>query len=660
MPVPVMAGPLGPTSQSEKFRRAQHESESDFAHLVSGVQDCAILLLDPDGNVASWNAGAQRIKGYSEEEIVGKHFSAFYPPEAVENGLPAHALRVAASQGRFADEGWRVRKDGKQFWASVAITAIRDDAGVLRAFFKITRDLTEQQAADLALRQSEERFRLLVDGVLDYAIFMLTPGGHIASWNRGAERLKGYKASEIIGHHFSHFYPPEAIAQGKPEWELRVAVAEGRVEDEGWRIRKDGSRFWANVVITALHDEEGKLRGFTKVTRDLTQRRQIEKLQEADHQKNQFLAMLAHELRNPLAPIRSAIQVLTAPDVPSAALARARQIAEHQVAHMSHLLDDLIDVSRIGEGVIELHREVIDVAPVVIAAVQRVQPLIHERRLQISVDVWKEALSVDADRTRLEQVVTNLLSNAAKYTDPGGSIWVSAERAGGLVVICVKDTGIGIDAAMAPRIFDPFVQAERRLDRSVGGVGIGLTLVKRLVESHGGTVEARSPGPGKGSEFLVRLPYIDRPKRPRPAAAPTKDRASAGPPLRILVADDNPDSADALAMLLEMGGDEVRVAYDGVAVLTAAEGVRPDVLLLDIGMPGMDGHEVARRLRALPATKDSLLVAISGWGSAEDRERSRAAGFDRHLVKPFDIVALEELLDSYRMSRRTGSDNPSA
>jgi PAS domain S-box-containing protein len=659
MPVPVMAVPLGPTSQSEKFRHAQRESESHFAHLVAGVQDYAILLLDPDGNVASWNAGAQRIEGYSEEEIVGKHFSVFYPPEAVENGLPAHALRVAASQGRFADEGWRVRKDGKQFWASVAITAIRDDTGVLRAFFKITRDLTERQAADLALRQSEERFRLLVDGVLDYAIFMLTPGGHIASWNRGAERLKGYMASEIIGHHFSRFFPPDAIAQGKPEWELRVAVAEGRVEDEGWRIRKDGSRFWANVVITALHDEEGKLRGFTKITRDLTQRRQIEKLQEADRQKNQFLAMLAHELRNPLAPIRSAIHVLTAPDVPSSSLARARQIAEHQVAHMSHLLEDLIDVSRIGEGVIELRREVIDVAPVVIAAVQRVQPLILERRLQISVDVWKETLSVDADWTRLEQVVTNLLSNAAKYTDPGGSIWVSAERAGDLVVICVKDTGIGIDAAMAPRIFDPFVQAERRLDRSVGGVGIGLTLVRRLVESHGGTVEARSPGLGKGSEFLVRLPYIDRPKRARPAAAPTKDRAAAGSPLRILVADDNPDSADALAMLLEMGGDEVRVAYDGVAVLTAAEGLRPDVLLLDIGMPGMDGHEVARRLRALPATRDSLLVAISGWGSAEDRARSRAAGFDRHLVKPFEIGALEELLDGYRSSRRTGRNAPS-
>jgi PAS domain S-box-containing protein len=635
---------------SDQFRMAQRESEEHFADLVSDVQDYAIFLLDPGGHVASWNAGAERIKGYSEREIFGKHFSVFYPPEAIAEGVPESVLRIASLEGRFADEGWRLRKDGSRFWASVVITAIRDREGVLRAYFKITRDLSERREAEMALRQSEERFRLVVDGVVDYAIFMLTPEGNVASWNQGAERLKGYKASDIIGSHFSRFYPPEAIAQGKPAWELQQAIEYGRVEDEGWRLRKDGSRFWANVVITALHGEDGRLRGFAKVTRDLTQRRQIEKLQEADHQKNQFLAMLAHELRNPLAPMRTALHILASPQAPAESAARAREIAEHQVTHMSRLLDDLIDISRIGEGVIDLRREVVDVAARIVSAVQRVRPLVQERQLRLTVDGIEGSLFIDIDPTRLEQVLNNLLSNAAKYTDPGGHIWVSAEREGSTAVIRVRDSGIGIDPVLIPRIFDLFVQGERRLDRSVGGVGVGLTLVRKLVEMHEGTVEARSPGPGKGSEFIVRLPCVEE---VRPAARSQEDAEglTGGPPFRILVADDNPDAADALGLLLEMEGDETRVAYDGSSALAVAETFLPDVVLLDIGMPGLDGHEVARKIRADPAMKESLLIAISGWGTAEDRMTSRRAGFDHHLVKPFAIDALEALLRAHRPSR---------
>ncbi|MFJ9787702.1 PAS domain S-box protein [Amycolatopsis sp. NPDC101161] len=250
--------------------------EDRFRLLVRSVQDYAIFLLDPDGRIESWNAGAERIKGWPAEEIIGQHFSVFYPPEDVAAGKPAWELEVAAREGRLEDEGWRVRKDGTRFWANVVITALFDERHRLAGFGKVTRDMTERRTAEEALRESEERFRLLVQNVLDYGIFMLDPGGRISSWNAGAERIKGWPAEEIIGQHFSVFYPPEDVAAGKPAWELEVAAREGRLEDEGWRVRKDGTRFWANVVITALFDERHRLAGFGKVTRDMTERRTAE------------------------------------------------------------------------------------------------------------------------------------------------------------------------------------------------------------------------------------------------------------------------------------------------------------------------------------------------------------------------------------------------
>ncbi len=269
---PTTAGDASPAAAPEGMRRR----EEHFGQLVAGVRDYAIFLLDRDGNVATWNTGAERIKGYRADEIVGRHFSAFYPKAAVASGWPAHELAVADATGRFEDEGWRVRKDGSRFWANVVITALRDEAGRVRGYLKITRDLTDRKQAEEKLRLSEERFRLMVEGVKDYAIFMLDPEGRVATWNAGAERIKGYSAEEIIGRHFSAFYPEEAVARGWPDHELRRASAEGRFEDEGWRLRKDGSKFWANVVITALRDEHGVLRGYSKVTRDLTERKEAE------------------------------------------------------------------------------------------------------------------------------------------------------------------------------------------------------------------------------------------------------------------------------------------------------------------------------------------------------------------------------------------------
>lgn len=610
--------------------------------LIGDVQDYAIFLLDPAGRIASWNAGARKIKGYERAEIVGRHFSAFYPLDAVAKGWPDYELMMASQHGRFVDEGWRIRKDGSRFWASIVITALRPSDAMGAGFIKITRDLTERREAEESIRLSEERLRLLIDGVREYAIFLLSPEGLVVSWNAGAQRINGYQAGEIIGRHFSIFYPPDAVSGGKPDWELSTASELGSVEDEGWRIRKDGTRYWANVVLTALNSPEGKNLGFVKITRDLTDRRRIEELLHADRQKNEFLALLTHELRNPLAPIRNALHVLAQPGVEPAMTAQVRDIAWRQVDHMSRLLDDLLDVTQISQGRIELRRERVSLNRIITRSVEDTAPILTERHHQLTLDIPRESAWIDADPARLEQVFTNLLINAAKYTDPGGRITVTVRQEGSLVVTRIRDTGIGIDPLIAASIFDLFVQGERRTMRSAGGVGIGLTLVRRLVELHGGTVDVLSAGPGKGSEFAVSLPAVDRPV-PHKIAHP--ERLFTTPPsMRVLVVDDNVDAANSLAMALRLSGQRVRVAYDGETALSFAAEDPPEAVLLDLGMPGMDGYQVARRLRGNPATCKILIVALTGWGQDEDRRMSLEAGFDDHLVKPIDPSMVNRVL----------------
>ncbi|MBV9999370.1 MAG: PAS domain S-box protein, partial [Verrucomicrobia bacterium] len=499
--------------------------------------------------------------------------------------------------------------------------------------------------AQEALRQSEERFRLLVEGVQDYAIFMLDTTGHIASWNIGAERLKGYSGQEILGRHFSIFYPPDALAADRPAWELKNALEFGRIEDEGWRVRKDGTRFWANVVITAIYNKERVLQGFAKVTRDMTERRKIELLQETDRQKNEFLALLAHELRNPLAPIRNTLHILGLPGVDPARTERARVMAERQVHHMARLLDDLVDLARINQGRFDIRKEVLDINSVVEHAVAAAQPECEEREQHLSVSYPEQPALVYGDRTRLEQVVGNLLNNASKYTNRGGRIWVAVGVTNKEVKIRVQDSGIGIEPMMIPLIFNLFVQGERRLDRSIGGLGIGLTLVRQLIELHGGNVHAFSPGIGKGSEFVIGLPVVSQDHKPELEPPSSAAARPAGPAdLRVLIVDDNADSADCLAIVVQLQGYACQVAYDGPTALTLASRFKPHVVLLDIGLPGMDGYEVACGLWKRPETKDAMLIAMTGWGQEADRGKSTDAGFARHLVKPVDPATLETVL----------------
>ena len=612
-----------------------------FQLAAEQIKDYAVFLLDPQGRIISWNRGAQLIKGYAAEEIVGRHFSVFYPQDALDSGWPQRELEIASREGSFEDEGWRVKKNGERFWANVVITALRDEEGRLVAFSKVTRDLSERRLHEEALRQSEERFRLLVEGVLDYAIFVLDPGGIVSSWNRGAEKIKGYKREEIVGKHFSNFYLPEDVQAGKPWAELAAAKRDGRAEDEGWRVRKSGERFWARVVVSALYDATGQLRGFAKVTQDLSARRHIQELEAAAHRLNEFIAMLAHEIRNPLAPIRSALTLMDASAADDPVQERMRRTIDRQSRRLTRIADDMIDISRITRGGLKIEKQPVEVAQVVERATEAAAPAMQAAGHRLSVDLPAERLFVTGDTDRLVQVLANLLDNAARYTPAAGRIVLKAWREREQVLLSVCDTGRGIPADEIGAVFNMFVQGRQPLHRVGAGLGVGLALARSIVELHGGSIEARSEGEGKGAEFVVHLPASGTPQTE--AASPDAGAPGTGTARRVLVVDDNVDAATTLNFFLKALGHETRMAYNGEQALQAFDEFRPEIVLLDIGLPGINGYEVARRIRSRKPS-GVRIIAVTGWGQPEDRRQSAEAGFDVHLVKPVDEKQLLQVL----------------
>jgi PAS domain S-box-containing protein len=501
-----------------------------------------------------------------------------------------------------------------------------------------------------ALLESGAGYRMAVESVQDYAIFALDPEGKVASWNPGAEHLLGYGKEEIFGRESANFFTPEDRERGVPPQELRTAAEKGRASDDRWHVRKDGTYFFASGITTALRDDQGTLQGFIKIMRDRTDRKRLEEelhnraeaLARADREKDEFLAVLAHELRNPLAPVFYALRLLDEKPLEDPQRWYLRRIVDRQMRRLARLIDDLLDISRIRTGKVELRKERIELSGAVSHAVDIVRPLCEDRGITLTVDLPTEPVWLEADATRLEQVLSNLLSNAVKFTQDKGSISVTAEREAREIVLRVKDTGVGIAPDLLPRIFDLFIQGDRSLDRARDGLGIGLTLSQKLVELHGGTIEAHSAGVGTGSEFIIRLPILLETKRPD--AEPARIAGSAAQSLRILVVDDSEDTADTMGTLLEMAGHAIQIAHSGPAALEAAATFQPDVVLLDIGLPGLDGYQVAERLRADPTMEGVTLIAASGYGQEEDRRRSMEAGIDRHLVKPVDLKELQDLL----------------
>ena len=642
-------------------------STDEFALLVDSVQDYAIFILGPDGEIRTWNLGASRIMGYPAEEIIGRHFSTFYTDEDRLIDKPGTELAVATAEGRVEDEGWRVRRDGKRFWANTVISTLRDHDGKVLGFAKVTRDLTARRAAEEHLRQSEEVFRLLVESVRDYAIFMLDADGNIATWNAGARRIKGYEAHEIIGRHFSTFYTEEDLRNDKPGMELRVARERGSVEDEGWRVRKDGSRFWANVVITAVFDAHHELRGFAKVTRDITERKHAEEIrqslleqrearlhaeeerrqaeasfrvaQESNRAKDEFLMTLSHELRTPMTAVLGWARLLPtmSPDDPMfqeavASIGRSAQL-------QARLIDDVLDVSRIISGKLRLSRDTIDVEQLVRASVDGVRPMADAREVTMTTSCAPNVGALVADQTRLQQVIWNLLTNAVKFTPKGGSVDVAVRRTSSHVQIVVKDTGEGIEPNFLAHVFEPFRQAESPRTRVHGGLGLGLSIVHYLVEAHGGTVSAESEGRGRGATFTVTLPV----------AASIPERADArsggerqGSPVdaerlkdvAILIVDDDRETRAFVTAVLRRAGANVTAMESASTALDAFGKHRPDVVLTDVAMPGMDGYQFARTLRATKDGADAKIIALSAFpAGASAAER---AGFDLYLTKPVD------------------------
>jgi two-component system CheB/CheR fusion protein len=557
---------------------------------------------------------------------------------------------LAGERSSFVNEKRYSRKDDAQIWVQMSVSITRDAAGRPLHLVAVCQDVTERKQAEERLRESEERYRAVVDSQAEM-LCRFRPDGTILFVNPAYAEACGATPEALIGGNFWDF-----IAEGdRPGMldilnRLTLEAPEARIEN---RFETTGDARWILWTNRALgFDADGRLIEAQSSGIDITDRKRVEEaLKEADRRKDEFLAMLAHELRNPLAPILNAAHALRLVGPADANQQWAREVIERQTRHLARLVDDLLDVSRITRGKVTLAREPLDLSTIISRAVEASRPLIDERRHKLTVAFPPEPARVEGDLTRLVQVVGNLLNNAAKYTDEGGHIWLEAAEEGE-AVIRVRDNGMGISADLLPHVFALFTQADRSLDRSHGGLGIGLTLVRHLVEMHGGRVEARSEGPGRGSEFIVRLPAL-APGSAAYAKEAVGERARPTPDaLKILVVEDNADSAESMALLLRLNGHEVRIAHDGPSALAEARSFEPQVVLCDIGLPGMDGYEVAARLREQQAFKQTPLIALTGYGQEGARRRAKEAGFDYHLVKPVEPGALDTVLDSLRENGR--------
>jgi two-component system, chemotaxis family, CheB/CheR fusion protein len=524
--------------------------------------------------------------------------------------------------------------------------------------FAPNRNVTEEPA-DLARPDQTIQQALLAALVesSDDAIVSKTLEGRILSWNVGATRIFGFAPEEAIGRPITLIIPPELHAE---EQRILAKLKRGERIDhfDTTRMTKDGRRIPISLTVSPIRDARGVIIGASKVARDISERRRAEQLvreraealREADRRKDEFLALLAHELRNPLAPIRYVLAASRKAGTPEQHR-RAEEVIERQVAHLSRLLDDLLDISRVTRGTLELKKSPTELTYIVGSAIETARPLLDAKRHELSLDLPKHALRLEADAVRLAQVFSNLLINAAKYTDPGGHILLRAAQEANEVVVAVRDDGIGIAAELMPRLFTLYSQGRAAHARAEGGLGVGLALVRGLVRLHGGSVSARSDGPGCGSEFVVRLPIGAAAEQPAAAVSEVRDSAP-GAGLKVLVVDDSRDVADTCATLLELSGHYVQTAYAGREALELAETFRPHVLLLDIGLPDTDGYQVAQKIRAADWGRDVQLVAVTAWGQAHDRQRAFEAGFDQHLTKPLAAEALEALLHSLRRSGR--------
>ena len=624
----------------EQLRRSEQLNRS----LMDGTADC-VKVLDLDGRLLLMNTPglcAMEIDDFGS--VCGQEWEAIWPAAARGDIERSVARAVCGDVSTF--QAYCPTAKGAPKWWEVTVSPVRDaEGGRVVRLLAVSRDVTERKRVEQALQDSEARLRVATAAVSEL-IWTNNADGLMLGEQSGWGNFTGQSREEYEGHGWSKAIHPDDAQPTIDEWNR--AVAEKRTFAFDHRVRRrDGEWRLCSVRAIPVLNGDGTVHEWVGVHADITERKRDEEklrqlaaeLSEADHRKDEFLATLAHELRNPLAPMRNGLQLMKLAGGQPAALERARSMMERQLTQMVRLVDDLMDVSRISLGKLELRKERLALATVLNSAVETSRPLIGQLGHELSVTLPTQPIMVDADMTRLAQVFLNLLNNAAKYSDRGGHIGLNVEVQGSEVVVTVTDNGIGIDADQLPRIFTMFTQLGGSLERSQGGLGIGLTLVKRLVDMHGGSVEAKSAGLGRGSEFVVRLPVLIEASPPQTPSLDDEPAATKSS-LRILIVDDNRDGADSMSEMLKMLGNDTRTAYDGQQAVDLAAEYRPDVILLDIGLPKLNGYEACRLIREQPNDKDVVLIALTGWGQDADRRRAHEAGFDHHMVKPVDPQAL--------------------
>lgn len=607
----------------------------------------ATITTDAEGCVTFLNPTAELLTEWSTAAALGKPISLVFQIVNEFTGQPVEDPVVRVLQEKtvvgLANHTVLISRKGARRPIDDSAAPIRDDSGQITGVVLVFRDVSERRRAEV----DRARLAAIVESSID-AIVSKTLEGVVTTWNVGAERLYGYTTDEMVGTSIARLTPPDQVDE-LPGILRRLAAGERIEHYETRRIRTDGRIIDVSVTISPVKDAEGNVVGAASIMRDISERkrleqelrRHLEQLAEADRRKDEFLAMLAHELRNPLAPIRNALQIMRLAGRDGAEFQAASETMERQVAQMVRLVDDLLDVSRVSRGRIELRKSRVELAAVVHNAVDAAQPFCNGQ--QIAVAVPAEPIYVHGDPVRLTQALGNLLNNACKFTEPDGQIGVSLERQNGYGIVRVRDNGLGIAADQLERIFELFTQVDTSLERSQSGLGIGLTLVRSLVEMHAGTVEAHSAGQGQGCEFVVRLPIESGAAEQLAGNAPVAEpQRAAG--RRILVVDDNRDAALTLATLLRIMGNETRTAHDGEEAVALAEAYRPEVILLDIGLPKLNGYDTCRAIRAQPWGQEIVIAALTGWGQEEDRRKSKEAGFNDHLVKPVDAKALFAIL----------------
>jgi PAS domain S-box-containing protein len=617
-------------------RRVEVTLERSQRELLEFFDSASVPLhwIGPDGTILRANRAELDMLGYTDDEYVGRHISRFHVDRDAIDDLLARLMPgdpVARYPARMRCKDGSIKKvliDSNSFW----------DKGRLVHNCCFMFDVTEQ-------KRGEETRSLLaaIVAASDDAIVSKTLDGIILSWNDGAQRVLGYSPAEAIGRSVDLIIPPELREQERQTLQ-RIRQGERVDHFETVRVTKDGRRVDVSLTLSPVRDDSGRVIGASKVARDISERKRMDAaLREADRRKDEFLATLAHELRNPLAPIRHSLEILLRSDGDPRLFRHATDILSRQLSHMIRLVDDLLDMSRITRDKLQLQRTRVELASIIRHAVEASRPLAERDQQTIEVSLPAEPIYLDADPVRLAQVFSNLFNNACQYTEPGGHIWLTAARQNEEVVLVVRDSGIGMPADQLDGIFEMFTQVEDDSERPRRGLGIGLTLVRRLVQLHGGTVTARSEGRGLGSEFEVRLPVLESEEphdEPEPLPAPETSTR------RILVVDDNRDSAESIATLLQLSGHQTYMAHDGLAAVEAAERYRPDVILLDVGLPKMSGLDACRRIRGHAWGKGMVIVALTGWGQDHDRRNTQEAGFDAHLVKPVDYGDLLQLLSA--------------